>query len=551
MKKKYLTILSFLTYLGVSAQVLNPSFETWTTKQNQISVNGSTTYSGFPVNYSINDPQFTYNELQNWSSLNQLTPTASVEDVLTASTSYEQIKDTSDFVAGTKAVFIESREMEITVQTDFGPIGFTNVGPGIMISGDFVLNIEDFAEEIIQGTGLNSLNPFTVTGTGQAIDFRPETLSGSYKYIGVNSDSALVFSGVIKNREMVAYTIKRLPNTSVWTDFELDYEYLNCEMPDTIVTFFCSSNLSASFDALGNFTVEDDYTGEAGSALFVDDLSLDTFDVNNFPPIAFDDSVVVLVNETATSSVLLNDEFCGGGAADSLYILTSATNGTDTVLNNDSISYTPANNFSGTVEIEYVVCNVMNICDTASLYVTVTELVACVANDDYRSLNQDEAIAFDATFNDDDCGTTPDIIVLPVNGTADVESNGNISYAPVSGYSGADSLTYVICSPLNASQCDTAVVYFDILAATTGIEEIPASIISIAPNPAMNYTNVSLNGENLSTTINVFNLLGNKIYTANFENSIQIDTKNFARGVYLIQLENELGRAVKKLVIAK
>lgn len=549
MKKSYLLFFTIISYMGLQAQVLNPSFENWTTKQNEIEVNGSTSFNGFPVTYSIDDPQFTYNEIVDWSSLNQLTPTASVEDLLTNSTTYEQIRDTTDFVDGSKGLFIESREIEITVQTGFGAIPFANVGPGIVISGEFVLDIEQFAEEVIQGTGLNSLNPFIINGTGQAIDFRPKTLYGSYKYNGLSGDSALIFSGVIKNREMVAYTITRLPNTNTWTNFELDYEYLNCDMPDTIVTFLGSSNLSASFDAMGNFTVADDYTGVAGSALFIDDLSLDTFDVNSFPPLANNDTSNIVEGQVALNPVLLNDEFCGGTAT-SPVINTITINGTTSVTANDELEFTPNLGYTGTQAIEYYVCNTLALCDTAVWYVTVSPIVPCIANDDTRSLNVNESVIFDATLNDDDCGSTPVIVVSPLNGTADVESNGDISYSPVTGFEGTDSLSYVVCSLNNPAQCDTATVVYTVFP-STGVKEIPASLISIAPNPAKDFATIKLNGNYINTKVEVYNMLGNKTYSGNFDNSIQLNTKNYSNGVYLIQLENELGRAVRKLVIAK
>lgn len=546
MKQNYLFLLAILAFAGVKAQVLNPGFEDWATKQNQINFSG--TFQGVP--YSVSDPQFTFNDLVDWSSLNQLTPTASVEDLATGSLTYEQVaEETTDFVEGATSVFIESREIEISVATQFGTIPFANTAPGLIISGEFILDVGQFADELVNGAGLNSLNPFIINGTGQAIDFSPKTLYGSYKYTSANGDSALVLSGVIKNREMVAYTIKRLPSANTWTDFSLNFNYLNCETPDTIVTLICSSNLDANFDAMGNFSVDSDYTGEIGSQLYIDDLTMDTFDVNNFPPIAEDDNTTIFQGQVATRDVLLNDEFCGG-TPNSPVVYVDGANGTTTVNANDELEYTPNTGFNGIDEVEYYVCNSLALCDTATWFINVTQVVSCVANDDTRSLNQDEAVVFDATANDDDCGTIPTIVSIPLNGTADVETNGNISYSPVSGFVGTDSLTYAICSAIDSAQCDTAKIVYTVLE-VVGIKEIPASIISIAPNPAKDRVTVKIDGNYNIVKISVFNLLGNQLFSSTFNNQIELNTKNYATGVYLIQLENELGRAVKKLVIAK
>ena len=553
MKKNYLFILSIFSYLGLSAQVLNPSFENWTTKQNQINVTGTATFQGITGNYEIDDPQFTYNEPVDWSSLNQISKTESFKNPSTNSSNVELIEENTDAVDGVKS--IELRTELVKIEATVSAFGFTfdtsitNNAPALLVSGEFQIDENRFADELINQSSLTSLNPFTYDSTGQAIDFHPEHLSGSYKYTGVSGDSALILSGIIKDRVVIAYTILRLPSVNVWTDFELEYTYLSCEQPDTIITLISSSNLDVTFQN-GAFTVNSTYTGIAGSTLLLDDLNLDTLDLSSFPPIAKNDSTEIFVGQIATKNVLLNDDFCGAAVSNPV-ILTNGTNGNAIVAANGDLEYTHNNGFIGDDEVVYYICNSLSLCDTATWYIKVGAVVPCVANDDYRSLNQDEAIVFDATFNDDDCGTTPNIYILPLNGVADVESNGDISYAPVTGYVGADSLTYVICSPIDANQCDTAIVYFDIL--STGIREIPAAFISIAPNPAIDKTTVKLTGNYTSSTtsISVYNLLGNEIFNAKFNNSIQLNTKNYATGVYLIQLQNELGTAVRKLVIAK
>lgn len=285
--KKIYTLLFIALAVVVDAQTLDPSLESWTTKTNQIQVQGSANIGGVPISYEIDDPQFSYNDLTHWSSLNQLTKTESIVYPATNDPNVELVTQSTDAVNGTYSTRLESKTIKIKVTaTAFGftfDTSVTNVAPGMFVGGNFTLDVAQFADELVNGTNLNSLDPFSYPGTGQAIDFRPGTLSGIYKYNGLSGDSALVVTGVVKNRVVVAYAIKRLPTTSVWTSFNLDFEYLSCDMPDTIVTLFCSSNLDASFTG-GTFSVNSSYTGVDGSVLFVDDIALDTVDASLFPP---------------------------------------------------------------------------------------------------------------------------------------------------------------------------------------------------------------------------------------------------------------------------
>ena len=275
----FYTVLFTLISLLMIAQTENPSFENWEIKQNQITVSGTANFQGLTADYSIDDPVFNYNEIVRWSSLNQLTGTESITFPGSPNPNVELVSESSDFVDGLRSVQLQSANIRISASVTV--FGFTidtsvvNVAPGLLISGELDLDENTFAEQLINGSSLTSLNPFTYPNTGQPIDFQPEKLMGSYKYAGVAGDSAMMVSGLIKNREVVAYVIKRLPNAATWTNFELEYEYLGCAMPDTIISLFCSSNLDVTFDN-GDFMVNSSFTGVDGSVLTIDNLRLDT-----------------------------------------------------------------------------------------------------------------------------------------------------------------------------------------------------------------------------------------------------------------------------------
>ncbi|MCB9227372.1 MAG: T9SS type A sorting domain-containing protein [Chitinophagales bacterium] len=548
MRKIY--ILFFIAFaIAVKAQTVDPSLESWTTKTNQIHVQGTANISGMSVDYEIDDPQFTYNDLTHWSSLNQLTKTESVVYPATNDPDVELVTQSTDAVDGTFSTRLESKTIKIKVTaTAFGftfDTSVTNVAPGMMVSGVFNLDVNAFADQLVNSTSLSSLDPFSYNGTGQPIDFRPGTLSGMYKYDGLSGDSALVVTGAIKNRVVVAYAIKRLPSTSIWTSFDVDLEYSSCDMPDTIVTLFCSSNLDASFTG-GNFSVNSNYTGVDGSVLFVDNLSLDTLDASVFPPSAVNDNSTISNVETATLDVTLNDVNCDP-SGNAPVIITSGQNGTATNGSGNELDYTPNSGFVGTDVVTYYICNSGGACDTASWFIEVTAPPLCEAYNDNRTLDQNTTSTFDPLANDDNCFTNLAIIVLPLNGTASVVS-GEISYSPVNNFIGVDSLTYQVCNDIDPTQCSTAKVYYQVL---TGIKEIPSSSIVVAPNPAKDKVSISLKNINESTTVSIYNMLGKKVYQAQFMQTTEINLSKFNTGVYLIQLENQKGKATKKLIVSK
>lgn len=548
MKTLY-TSLFVLIGLFVVAQTENASFENWEIKQNQINVSGTATVQGFTVDYELINPPFSYNEIERWSSLNQLTGTDSITDPSTGSSLVELVTESTDAVEGNTSVRLESDSINITAVVNlFGnqvPFTLSNVAPGLIVSGELDLDENEFAEQLINSTSLTSLNPFTYPNTGQPIDFQPEKLKGWYKYAGVAGDSAMMVSGLIKNRQVVAYVIKRLPNAATWTSFELEYEYLSCAMPDTIITLFCSSNLDASFDN-GNFSVNSNYTGVDGSVLFVDDLTMDTIPAGTFPPIAVNDVSSIFDNEIAVGDVLANDELCGAGTLVPV-ILVDGNNGTTTVNGSDELEYTPNVGFNGTDTVTYYICSGPGMCDTASWFITVSPIPSCIAVDDIRSLPSNGSSVFDATANDTDCGTMPNITVLPVNGIANVEANGFISYSPLAGFSGMDSLTYSICSPQNSNQCSSAKVYYTI---TTGIRDILDEQILMKPNPANSFVEIQNTGKG-QVDVSLYNVVGKALLSTSFENNTRIELADFPAGIYWLEFTQAGSSITRKLQIKK
>jgi hypothetical protein len=73
---------------------------------------------------------------------------------------------------------------------------------------------------------------------------------------------------------------------------------------------------------------------------------------------------------------------------------------------------------------------------------------------------------------------------------------------------------------------------------TTGINEIAATEFSVYPNPTTDELNIT-SPDNKIFSLNIFNSLGEKIYSAQATSNLQIETSNFANGLYFIQLNSQ------------
>ncbi len=125
--------------------------------------------------------------------------------------------------------------------------------PGILLSGTFNL--------------LNAPNYFT---RGRPYTDRPTTFSGWYKFNSVQGDSSAIAVQLTKwnpttlQRDTVGEVgIVILQSTSTWTEFVLPIVYNNQDTPDTLVVVATSS------------AGADQFLGQVGSQLWVDDFDLD------------------------------------------------------------------------------------------------------------------------------------------------------------------------------------------------------------------------------------------------------------------------------------
>ncbi|NEO44624.1 MAG: tandem-95 repeat protein [Moorea sp. SIO4A3] len=237
-------------------------------------------------------------------------------------------------------------------------------------------------------------------------------------------------------------------------------------------------------------------------------VRLDYIDFNliNEAPVAVDDTVSNDGNPEVTINVLANDTDTEGDAL-TVTIEAQQFNGTAVVNQDNTITYTPNDGFTGTDTFTYQVSDPTNPPVTATVSVDVTAVnEAPVATDDTASTELNTAVDINVLANDTDAEDDALTVVIDqqgANGTAVVNDvDGTITYTPVDGFTGSDTFTYQVSDGTNPPV--TATVSVDV----TAVNEAPVAADDTAtttPNTAVDI-NVLANdsdpdGDELTVTI--------------------------------------------------
>ena len=94
---------------------------------------------------------------------------------------------------------------------------------------------------------------------------------------------------------------------------------------------------------------------------------------------------------------------------------------------------------------------------------------------------------------------------------------------------------------------DAYEIWIDDVVITTGGNGVAENTrtFSIYPNPATTVLNVNAEGYN---TLEIVNLLGQTVYTANATSNMQINVSNLNNGVYFVRMNGENGTATQKFI---
>ena len=229
---------------------------------------------------------------------------------------------------------------------------------------------------------------------------------------------------------------------------------------------------SLTYTPNADFVGTDSYTYEACDPNNVCDPATVTIDVTplNDPPVAVDDIAETDEETPVIIDVLDNDSDVDGNLdASSITVTSEPSDGTVTINEDGTLTYTPDPDFNGIDSFEYQVCDTDGLCDTATVIVTVNQVNDVpVANDDTYSTSEDTELVVTAPGvldNDSDVDgdvLTVNLLTNPSNGTLTQNADGSLTYTPNPDFNGTDSYTYEACDPSNA--CDDATVTIDVIA---------------------------------------------------------------------------------------
>jgi len=306
MKKQILIFSAFiLGALSAQAQIANNSLENWGTRTNTIGVP--------PL---LPAETFSYQDPNTWSTSNQATGHSALGN------GYYVTRDTTTFYDGVASARIESNQISI--------LGNTVTIPGLLVSGDFVINPVDFAA--------GNINPFAVPGVGFPVTGRPSKLVGYYKYAPAGIDTCEIACALVDSaRNQVAFGIfKNATTVGTFTRFEIDLVYTSCNRPDTICVIASSSPFTSGAAS----------AGVDGTVLWVDSFGISFTPTPNVMPTAANDTVTTYKNIPLTITTLLtNDNDCDGGAL-SVTSTTTPLHGSNTNTST-TVTYTPTTNYVG------------------------------------------------------------------------------------------------------------------------------------------------------------------------------------------------------------
>ena len=221
------------------------------------------------------------------------------------------------------------------------------------------------------------------------------------------------------------------------------------------------------------------------------DTALVTIKLNQ-KPVATNDIVITLINESVTGNVLTNDyDLDGNTLTVSTTPTTIPTKGTVLLNANGTYTYTPTAGAHGKDSFCYQICDngVPSACDTACVTIQIVPAPvlannAPVANDDNSQTTVGIPIIINAKANDidpDGFATlgNPTKLTNPVNGIVIQLPNGNFTYTPTGVFIGMDSFTYSICDNATPSKCDTARITVEVLPTQLG-NQAPVALDDVA-----------------------------------------------------------------------
>lgn len=414
-------------YCSAHAQVLNNSFETWTTKTKTVNIPGP---GGGTQTSVFDDPT-------NWSS----------SDLYTSTTRFGNnpnvIKDTANKYHLNASVRLRT----IAYNLGGGPGGNVEV-PGILISGADVLVP---ASNIFGG----NLNLNNIPGAGFPISGFPSRFYGSYRLTNAGTDTVSCYAQLRKGNTIVATALFSARNSTpgnAFRQFDVPFNYISCQAPDTIVMIFATGPINRLYNQAAI---------TANTTLWVDSIGLN-MPVGYTPVVNINaraDIDTIVCSPSKVFTVLTNDDTCGSNGI-TMTITQQSSKGTATVVNNQINFVLNGGATSGLTQVQYKICGNSNGCDSANLNIYVVN--SFDARNDFDTLRCDSTKIINVRANDLICTPNTDTLTIvqqPFGGVALVINN-EIHFVKATGAPyGNTTIVYALCDK-SFSACDTATINF-------------------------------------------------------------------------------------------
>lgn len=199
-------------------------------------------------------------------------------------------------------------------------------------------------------------------------------------------------------------------------------------------------------------TIEDggpnDDDGIANGTI-VDPSGVAVSNLNNSAPIAVEDTVALLANETVNIDVLANDTDADN---DQLSIVNASVDIGLVVIDNGQLIYTAADDYLGQALINYSIDDNNGGSAYATVTVTINSNTPPTANDDEAQTDDRTNIHIDVLNNDVDV-ENDELTIISADaemGSVSITSNNHILYQPQSGFEGTDIVHYTISDSAGA-----------------------------------------------------------------------------------------------------
>ncbi|MBX7050473.1 MAG: tandem-95 repeat protein [Flavobacteriales bacterium] len=197
---------------------------------------------------------------------------------------------------------------------------------------------------------------------------------------------------------------------------------------------------------------------------------------NNEEPVASNSPVLTLTEDTDYNGDISGLVTDPEGDVLTFSVLSSPSHGVVMMNNDGTFTYSPDQDFHGTDNFMYLVCDMVGQCVVAFVYLDVQDAndAPIALNDNMSVIEDSNGNNYDASSNDLDetpATLTYDIYATPLHGSANISVDGTITYAPVGNYNGPDYFVIEVCDGFLL--CDTSSVYVTV----TPSNDPPTSVL--------------------------------------------------------------------------